>query len=421
MVQKKLILSIFMLSSFLIMGQKPAILKYKLSEAPAHTFVIHFPTEENAYNQISEQSPWFLSLNSLWNYNFLDVSDNISLISQTKYFDSTWKSLSVPASINQLKEIQKEKGIWIRKVIPIPEDWYGLQVFIHLNDAMPDMHVWVNGRKIGYSPTSLVGSEWNITPYVTFGRLNTLLLAWERIDLKVAQHIIGEATIYAFPNIAIQDFKISLTQNSQGKNELNIFIFPNAFLPDIDESFYLQFNMYDRKQNPVVPPFRKKFNPSKNDSIIKFRGILPDFITWNADSSYWYTSVISIKNKNNETVDAIKYRIGFRTIASKDTGLVINGKYYAIDSLTTRDIYQIHPDFNINAKYNWIVYKLVPDNFTTTDFELLASIVQKQVLSFRNYTPIVAWQLPSTLSSDKTERLINLIKKFDSERPVLMK
>lgn len=380
-------------------------------ESTLHTFVFHFPTENDAYNELPERSPWYLPITSGWKYTMQADESNIPQYATWRYVDTLWKPLRAHMATDV--KSSNQGTIILRKVVPVPEEWYGLQVFVHFDYVSSPVTLWVNGVRIGNSSTAAWGCEWNVTPYLVFGRLNTILLQWDAA--QVAMPEIGNAWLYAFPNVAIWDFAMLFRKNSKNKLVFEAAVLPKTFLPGIEDKYNLELQLYNRRGQQVITAKRKGIVPAAA-KWVTLQQIMPAYNIWEADTPYWYTAIFVLKNKDNETVDAVKYRIGIRDINYNDTVLKINDQLWSIDSLLHVNIYTIQPTFLANYAYRWQIFDLTPR--AMDDDELLKAI-EKQVLSFRNYTPIAAWQITRQVPAEKQQLIVDLIFKLDSSRPIL--
>jgi len=380
-------------------------------EPDLHTFVIHFPTEYDAYNNLPERSPWYLPMLSRWKYTFVTDDSGIAQSATTRYADTTWKPLIDRVVVDN--QAGKQGTLLMRKVVPVPENWYGLQVFIHFDYLTVPVTIWVNGIRIGVSRTAKWGCEWNITPYLVFGRLNAILL---QCDVDQASSVeLGNTWLYAFPNVAIWDFSVNWGKNSKNKPVVEASVLAKAFLPGIDDKFTVEFQLYNRRGQQILIDRRKGVKPVE-EKWITFKQVVPECHAWEADSPYWYTALFLLKNKDNETVDAIKYRLGMRTITVNDSALQVNMRMWPLDSLQQTNIYRIRPTFLINYPYRWLIYDLTPHSMGGDD---LIKAIEKQVLTYRNYAPVAAWQVSLDLPVEQRRKIEELIRRLDASRPIL--
>lgn len=63
---------------------------------------------------------------------------------------------------------------WYRRAFPAPEAWRGKNVFVDFDGVYMNSDVWLNGRLLGHRPFGYISFQYNLTPYLQFGRTNLL-------------------------------------------------------------------------------------------------------------------------------------------------------------------------------------------------------------------------------------------------------
>ncbi len=387
-----------------------------LPEQPPRSIAIHFPDEGTAFSMLPEQSSWFLNLDGAWNLTVFDENKIDKNFAYVRYDASNWASTNIPIVLHDSLMTNINKTLLLRKVIPIPEYWYGLQVFLYIENAMPELNIWVNGGKIGKAAQANYHTLWNITPYLVFGRMNAIVLE-AKLDeayLINGNKFVSRAQILSFPNVSISDFFIK-TSNTKKGLQFDLMVHAKRYLPDIDDKFYITVGVYNKRKQPLFKPISKKFNPA-DDSIMHFSAGLTNYEWFKPDSAQWYTILISLKNKDNEDVDVVKYWFGLRNIEKTDTSLIINHISYSFDSLEFVDKNTIHVDFIKNKKYKWKAFKiLLPEKMN--NWNEISGAIARQVILYRNYTPIVAWVVDDNLPY--LEKIKAEITRLDGTRPII--
>ena len=61
-----------------------------------------------------------------------------------------------------------------RKYFNIPSEWKGEQVILHFGSVTSCVYLWVNGKYVGYSEDSKLECEFDITPFLQFGKRNLI-------------------------------------------------------------------------------------------------------------------------------------------------------------------------------------------------------------------------------------------------------
>ncbi len=62
----------------------------------------------------------------------------------------------------------------------IPQAWRNRDVILHIGSVTPCVEVWCNGRYVGYGEDSKLEQEFDITPFVKFGRENEIKMEVRR-------------------------------------------------------------------------------------------------------------------------------------------------------------------------------------------------------------------------------------------------
>ena len=110
---------------------------------------------------------------------------------QSKFNDSTWRSLNVPHdwSIEGTWAADNPSGTeggyaaigigWYRKKFNVPENWNGKRIFAEFDGVFDHSDVWVNGEKVGHNEYGYIGFECDLTPWIKFGKENVIAV---RVD-----------------------------------------------------------------------------------------------------------------------------------------------------------------------------------------------------------------------------------------------
>ncbi len=329
----------------------------------------HYPNEKIALSNNHSASSWFMQLNGEWQFRWLPNPASCSKDFMQPLADTgAWNKIAVPSDWKmkgfgkQIKsensnlfkgsfpEISKDNnpvGLY-RRYFPIPEDWFGRQIFIRFEGVSQAYYVWLNGKLIGYSEDSKTGSEYNITPYAKFGRINNLTVqvlsscdgSWlENTVLQPMYGIIGNVCAYSLDNAAIGDFFVNagLNENyTDGVFKLSVVL--KKYLKSAKGKFNLIVSIKDKENKDVMAPLEREINVShKKDSVVKFEQIVPKVFQWSAEKPYLYTMTILLKDKEENIVDAVCAKVGFRKIEIKNNNLLINGSKINFKSIDHYD------------------------------------------------------------------------------------
>ncbi|MFA6278211.1 MAG: glycoside hydrolase family 2 TIM barrel-domain containing protein [Pedobacter sp.] len=343
-----------------------------LNRMPMRASAFAYENADLAAKRSKEKSDYFISLNGTWKFNWVkDPRKRPMDFYKTDFNDVAWDNFKVPANwevngyglpiyVNQPYEFAGRKltgnrmnppfdipednnpvGSYRRK-INIPENWKNRQVFISLGAVKSAFFIWVNGKKVGYSEDSKLAAEFDITKYVKPGE-NTIALQvyrWsdgsylECQDMWRISGIERDVYLYSTPKLDIRDFKaIGTLDHTYTNGLLNVDVTVENYKIDQrtnhsrPDSFYVALNLVDAKGTSVwkdATGLQKVLGNYKNN--LSFKTQISNVKNWSAEVPYLYTLYITLKDKNEDVIEVIPQRIGFRSVEIKGSDLLVNGK-----------------------------------------------------------------------------------------------
>jgi len=108
--------------------------------------------------------------------------------------DASWRSVNLPHDYvvegtfsekyaNQWASLPMPRA-WYRKGLIIPESMRGKRVSVEFDGIYRDSEIWCNGHYLGNHPSGYTGFALDLTPFVEFGKANTLAV---RVDPRVQE------------------------------------------------------------------------------------------------------------------------------------------------------------------------------------------------------------------------------------------
>ncbi|MEM2921979.1 MAG: beta-galactosidase subunit alpha, partial [Candidatus Bathyarchaeia archaeon] len=255
---------------------------FNKNKEPAHVPIIPYPDVDSAISGSRERSPWFISLNGEWMFKLVPNPGSVPEGFYKEDFDINWfEKIPVPSNWQMLgydKPIytnvaypfrpdpprvphdENPTGLY-RRAFEIPEAWSGRQVFLVFEGVDSAFYTWVNGRLVGYSEDSRLPAEFNITPYVRFGKQNTLVvqvIKWsdgsylEDQDMWRMSGIYRDVYLVSTPNIHLRDFFVR-TELDEIYKDANLKIRVNIknYSERQIEGCSLELNLLDTDGKPV--------------------------------------------------------------------------------------------------------------------------------------------------------------------------
>ncbi len=225
-----------------------------------------------------------------------------------------------------------------RREFNIPVGWNDRQVFIHFGAVKSAMYIWVNGEKVGYSQGSKTPAEWDITPYINFNGTNTLavqVFRWsdgsylECQDFWRISGIERDVFLFSTPKIHIKDFfaNADLDANyTNGQLSLNVEII-NYFKKLKTKDYLIELQVLDQDFKNVLVNESKQIEINKKKSVaLQFYHEIESPKKWTAETPNLYHLVLALKDSDNNIVEVVGSKIGFRKVEIKNSQVLINGK-----------------------------------------------------------------------------------------------
>ncbi|TLX74996.1 DUF4981 domain-containing protein [Labilibacter sediminis] len=323
--------------------ENPAVIKQNKMSGYAWSFP--FRSIENV-NSFSD-SPYFLSLNGEWSFNWAinPASRPIDFYKES-YNTSEWDKIPVPSNwqmqgygtaiYTNVKYpfkmdppfVPKEYnpiGSYVKE-FEIPKDWGNSSVILHFGAVNSAMYVWVNGQKVGYSQGSKTPAEFDITPFLTksINKLAVEIYRWsdgsylEDQDMWRVSGIERDVYLYALPKKHVTDFfvKSGLSKNYKD-GQFNVDI--STSKSTINLSVLVELK--DAKGS-IIYAEEKKINTLDTS----FSKDLKKINKWSAENPYLYQVFITLKDVQGEVKDIRTTYTGFRSVELKNKQLLVNGQ-----------------------------------------------------------------------------------------------
>lgn len=344
-----------------------------LNRQRAHTLDIPLATADaasQAYTPTNalEASPYFVSLNGTWKFQWVGTPDKASTTFMQNGFDaSAWDEIEVPSSwqvygIRHNKQWDKplytnvaypftyDRSTWsimadrperftykadmknpvgsYRREFEVPAAWKGRDVFLRLNGCGHGYYVWVNGQFVGYAEDSYLPSEFDITNKVRAG-VNQIAVRVYRFssgsfledqDYWRLTGITRDIFVWSAPKTRIDDFFFRTTalraNNTEAEAALTVSIAGKA-----PKRATLQAQLSD---NGHVLATQTVPVSGTGDVELTFPSV-KGITAWSAEQPRLYDLALTLNEKGKAT-DIRALKVGFRTVSVRaDGALLVNG------------------------------------------------------------------------------------------------
>ncbi|MEN7535570.1 glycoside hydrolase family 2 TIM barrel-domain containing protein [Aurantiacibacter flavus] len=220
-----------------------------------------------------------------------------------------------------------------RKDFDIPAEWAGRRIFIEFGTINSGGYVWVNGEPVGYSEDSKLPAKFDITDHVRIGAnmVAVEVYRWttgtylEDQDFWSLSGIERSVTLTARPPVHVHDYfaKAGLDGSySDGRLDLEVEV---AGLDGVGASGHrLAATLLDGET--VI----WEGQSATASATTHFAATIPGIRHWTAETPNLYTLLIELTDARGQTVEAIRERVGFRTVEVSDGLLKVNGREVTI-------------------------------------------------------------------------------------------
>ncbi|MFC2119165.1 glycoside hydrolase family 2 TIM barrel-domain containing protein [Bacteroidota bacterium] len=330
---------------------------FGINKEAAHSSLIPYYSVNEAYISDPARSPFYISLNGNWKFNWVEKPAARPVEFYRNDYDVTnWNEIPVPGNWelngfgipiyvnNRLPFFENFPDVphdynpvgSYKHDFNIPAKWVERQVFIHFGAVRSAMYLWINGELVGYSEGSKTPAEFNITKYIDQGK-NTLsveVYRWsdgsymEDQDFWRLSGIDRDVYLFSTDKVHIRDFfiKAGLDENYEnGKFELNVEL--RNFQKENNEHYFIEMGLADANGNIIASSLSDKLSFNNETALnLSFNESIDKPNKWSAESPYLYTTLISLLNADTVPVECVSSKTGFRTSEIKGGQLLVNGK-----------------------------------------------------------------------------------------------
>ena len=312
-----------------------------VNKEPARTAFMTYENRTQALTQNYANSPYYLLLNGIWNFYYVDAYKNLPVGIEQPGANIAWTDIKVPGNWEvqghgtaiytnhgyewkprnpqppQLPEANPV-GVYQRD-FEIPAHWNGRDIYLSLDGAKSGVYVYVNGKEVGYSEDSKNTAEFKLNKYLKEGK-NSLVLKifrWstgsylECQDFWRISGIERDVFLFSQPKNHIRDFQVVSTLDNTYKN--GIFKLATAVQTEsLQNDLSLTYELLDAQGNTVAK------GTQKNDKINQiFEAEIPNVKTWTSEHPNLYQLLITLK-EGNKVTEVIPYKVGFRRFEIKE-------------------------------------------------------------------------------------------------------
>ncbi|RTZ02537.1 DUF4981 domain-containing protein [Flavobacterium sp. RSP49] len=362
MKKRTILTSIFAIISLIVFAQEeesrndwenPEV--FQINREPARAAFLPFADEASAIADDYTRSPWFMSLNGKWKFNWSPTPDERPKDFFKKDFNTTnWKEITVPSNWELggygipiytnitypfvknppfIDHADNPVGSY-RRTFELPENWNERRVYLHFEAGTSAMYIWINGEKVGYSENTKSPTEFDITKYVKAGKNQVAVEVYrwsdgsylEDQDFWRLSGIDRDVYLYSTANTRIADFFARPDLDASYRNgSLSVDVKLKNMNKAVKNNQTVLAKLVDATGKEVFAKAFKINLKANSTESISFNEKIDSPLLWNNESPYLYTLLLVLKDDTGKSVETVATQIGFRKVELKNGQLLVNG------------------------------------------------------------------------------------------------
>ena len=215
-----------------------------------------------------------------------------------------------------------------KRKFSVPSSWKDSQIILQFGSVASAFHVWVNGKKVGYSQDSKMVAEFDITSLVRFGKENDIAVQvykfsdgyyLEDQDKWRFGGIQRDVKIFARPKFHIADFEV-VTDLDRDYCDAELKVFLKVEGERADKPVNLRMTLTGEDGKSVLVMNRDMVS----DSTV-FESPVKSPALWSAEKPNLYGLRLELF-QDGKKIETVNTSIGFRKVEISHANLLVNGR-----------------------------------------------------------------------------------------------
>ncbi|WP_281297528.1 glycoside hydrolase family 2 TIM barrel-domain containing protein [Flavobacterium limnophilum] len=328
---------------------------FQINREPARAAFLPYADESSAIADDYTRSPWFLTLDGKWKFNWSPTPDESPKdFFKTDFNTTNWKEITVPSNWELqgygipiytnvtypfvknppfIDHADNPVGSYLR-TFELPENWNGRRVYLHFEAGTSAMYIWVNGEKVGYSENTKSPTEFDITKYVKAGKNQVAVEVYrwsdgsylEDQDFWRLSGIDRDVYLYSTENVRIADFFARPDLDASYKNgSLSVDVKIKNLNTVSKNNQTVEAKLVDATGKEIFTKILKISLGANADQSVSFKQNVSSPKLWSNETPYLYTLLLKLEDENGKFVETVSTQIGFRKVELKNGQLLVNG------------------------------------------------------------------------------------------------
>jgi beta-galactosidase len=324
-------------------------------EAPRAT-AVPFADVGSALAGDPKESPWHLSLNGKWSFNWSKnpASRPVDFF-QSEYDVSAWDLIPVPANWQlhgygypiytnvrypwgepdppRVPHDFNPVGSY-RRTFTVPEDWDDRQIYLSFGGVSSAFYLWVNGHEVGYSQGSRTPAEFNVTDYLKPGENMVALEVYRYSDGSYLEcqdfwrisGIFRDVSLYSWDDLHIRDFEVHTDLDEDFRDaDLGVDVWVRN-LDSEARQFSIAAQIFDAEGTLVIGGLATSDSVGGgSETRVRLDHHLADPPKWSAEDPNLFRLVVTLSDADGSAVHSVSTNVGFREVEIAGGQLLVNG------------------------------------------------------------------------------------------------
>ena len=239
----------------------------------------------------------------------------------------TWRQKNTDSSVLYTRQLDVERT------------WKDYRVYLNVRCGHA-CRVYLGGKEVGYADDSRQWNEFLLTPFLKYGKANTLVVEALKHptgalleDSAIAVGLNGTPFILFRNDPEVSNLGLSADYDAAlGTGTLTVDA--TIFNSSRKGRYYLEVELVDPKGHQVDRMGRWVIFNKSSEEKTDISRTWPDVQPWTAERPALYTAVVRLRNENMDVEEVIGSPFGFRRVEVADGILLVNGKPVTLRGVT---------------------------------------------------------------------------------------
>jgi beta-galactosidase len=231
---------------------------------------------------------------------------------------------------------------WYKKSFNAPAEWRGKKIFISFDGVYKNSEVWINGHSLGKRPNGWVPFEYDLSPYLNFGKKNLIAVKVDHTEFADSRWYTGsgiyrDVYLVVKSPVYVQPTDIAFSTPEVSAKSAIIQVDADITNSKATSSpATIKMLLVDPKSK-IVMQEEQKLSAKSGSNAVKFEHTISDPLLWSVDKPNLYRLQVSVI-QNGKVIDEESQSVGIRSIHfDANKGFFLNGENLKLKGVCIHD------------------------------------------------------------------------------------